>query len=104
MGKLERKLDMALVRRIKTRPDGTLYIPRAEAKPIHTVKPPRSANSYRGSNRNALRLLGWPNKQSDKERPLARNRPIALNRSPYLPLAKTYSEAADIAREIKQAA
>jgi hypothetical protein len=104
MGKFERKLDMSLVRRIKAREDGTLYIPRAEAKPIHKVKPPRDAADYRGAKRNAARFIGWPAAKLAKERPLARAIRIPLNRSSNLPPAKTYAEAAAISRDIQKAA
>jgi hypothetical protein len=97
MGRLERKLDMSLVRRIKARPDGSLYIPRTEAKPIHTVKPPRDASDYRGAQRNADRIKGWPSATFAKSRPLAPAFGAPLNRSQNLPHAKTYAKAAEIA-------
>lgn len=96
MGKLERKLDMSLVKRIKVRPDGSLFIPRPEAKPLHSVKPPRSASNYRGARRNADRVKGWPAATFAKSRSLATSRYIPLNRSQNLPRARTYAEAAEI--------
>jgi hypothetical protein len=97
MGRLERKLDMSLVRRIKTRPDGTVYIPRAESsKALHKVKPPRQGKSYRGARRNDDREKGWPTATFAKTRPPAKSRGVPLNRSPSLPRAKTYAEAREI--------
>jgi hypothetical protein len=92
------KLDASLVARITARPDGTLYIPRAESKPIKKLKPPRDGSGYRGARRNADRVLGWPSATFAKSRPLARERAPRLNRSSKLPIARTYAEAAEISR------
>jgi hypothetical protein len=105
MGRLERKLDMSLVRRIKTRPDGTVYIPRAEpTKSIHRVKPPRAAKSYRCAKRNADREKGWPSATFNKARPLAKSRGVDLNRSQNLPFARNYAEAREISGRKRKAA
>jgi hypothetical protein len=106
MGKLERKLDMSLVRRIKARPDGSLYIPRAESNPVKKLKPPRAADDYRGARRNVDRIKGWPSATFAKSRPLAPTFAfgVALNRSRKLPRAKTYVEAREISRGVDKAA
>lgn len=97
MGRLERKLDLDLVSRIKARADGTLYVSRPDAaKPIKKIKPPRQGRSYRGARRNFDRIKGWPDATFAKSRPLARSINIPLNRSDKWPRAKSYAYAREI--------
>jgi hypothetical protein len=98
MGKLERKLDISLVARIKKRDDGSLYIPRAEPKPIAKMKPPRASSDYRGSRRNATRATGAIMvRRGGHIIKSSLYRTPRLNRSDKWPRAKSYVMAREVA-------